>query len=106
MSSVAAEYLGGGYVPSRVETMSSFHTAVSSFGHPYESIEMGSNNPMSSYSGPIADPDAVAPKQQDIMNLECNGHHTVDVDTANSGHHTVVKNTRNTTRTTSDRRTI
>ena len=93
MSTVAAEFLGGGHVPSTVECMSSFHTTVSSFGHPYESIEMGNNNPMSSYSDPIADPDEVAPTQQDIMNSESNGHHTVDVGTRNNGDQIVENHT-------------
>ena len=91
MSTVATELCGGGHVPSTVECMSSFHTTVSSFGHPYESIEMGNNNPMSSYSDPIADPDEVAPMQQDIMIVESSGHHTVDIEIMHSDQRIVEK---------------
>ena len=75
--------------------MSYFHTTVSSDGHSYESIEMGNNQPMSSYSDPIADPDMVAPRQHDITTLDNNGHHAVDINAEYSGYDSVDKNATN-----------
>ena len=68
---------------------------MSSDGHSYESIETGNNQPMSSFRGPIADPDMVAPRQHDITMLDSNGHHAVDIEAESDGYDSVDKNATN-----------
>jgi len=62
---------------------------ISSFGHPHEPIEMGNNQPMSSWNDQVVNPDTVAPRQQEITLLDNGGHHAAYIGIPSSGVHTV-----------------
>ena len=69
--------------------MSYFHMTVSSFGHPNEPVELGNNQPMSSWNYHVVNPDTVAPWQQDITLSDNGGHHAANIGMQSSGVHTV-----------------
>ena len=50
--------------------MTHFRTTVPSFGHLHELLELGNNQPMSSWKVQVISPDTVAPRQQDITQLD------------------------------------
>ena len=62
---------------------------ISSFGHPNEPVELGNNQPMSSWNYHVVNPDTVAPWQQDITLSDNGGHHAANIGMQSSGVHTV-----------------
>ena len=62
---------------------------ISSFGHPHEPIEMGNNQPMSSWNYHVVNPDTVAPRQQVFTILDNGGHHAAYIGIPSSGVHTI-----------------
>ena len=50
--------------------MTHFRMTVSSFGHQHEPLELGNNQPMSSWNDQVVNPDTVAPRQQEITLLD------------------------------------
>ena len=75
--------------PPVLSCMSHFHMTISSFGHPHEPIEMGNNQPMSSWNDQVVNPDTVAPRQQEITLLDNGGHHAAYIGIPSSRVHTV-----------------
>ena len=56
--------------PPALSPMTHFRTTVPSFGHIHELLELGNNQPMSSWNVQVVSPDTVAPRQQDITQLD------------------------------------
>ena len=59
--------------PPALSPMTHFRTTVPSFGHLHELLELGNNQPMSSWKVQAISPDTVAPRQQDITQLDNGG---------------------------------
>ena len=56
--------------PPALSPMTHFRTTVPSFGHLHELLELGNNQPMSSWKVQVISPDTVAPRQQNITQLD------------------------------------
>ena len=74
--------------PPALSCMSYFRTTISSFGHPTEPIEKGNSQPMSSWNDQVVNPDTVAPRQQDIAQLDDGRHHAEHIGMQSIGIHT------------------
>ena len=68
--------------------MTHFRSTFSSFGHLYELLELGNNQPMSSWKVQIVSPDSVAPQQQDITQLDNGDRDAKDIGMHSSEFHT------------------
>ena len=68
--------------------MTHFRTTVPSIGHLHELIELGNNQPMSSWRVKVISPDTVAPQQQDITQLDKGDRDAKDIGMHSSGGHT------------------
>ena len=67
--------------------MTHFRTTVSSVGHLHEPFGLGSNQPMSSWNVQVVSPDTVAPRQQDITQLDTGDRDAKDIGMHSSEFH-------------------
>ena len=74
--------------PPALSCMTHFRTTVPSFGHLHELLELGNNQPMSSWNVQVVSPDTVAPQQQDITHLDKGDRDAKDIGMHSSDGHT------------------
>ena len=68
--------------------MTHFRTTISSVGHLHEPLGLGNIQPKSSWSTQVVNPDSVAPRQQDITQLDTGDRDAKDIGMHSSGGHT------------------